>query len=51
LLESIRTSNPVYALQPDLAARGITEILDGIETVDYEGFVDLVEKYKVNNWL
>lgn len=51
LLESIRMSNPVYALQPDLAARGISEVMDGIETVDYEGFVELVERYKVNNWL
>lgn len=51
LLESVRRSNPVYALQPDLSARGLTDVIDGVETVDYEGFVDLVEKYKVNNWL
>jgi tRNA 2-thiouridine synthesizing protein B len=51
LIESVHRSNPVYALQPDLSARGITAILDGVRTVDYEGFVDLVEKHKVNNWL
>ena len=33
----------IYALGPDLAARGIVagEVLEGIETVDYAGFVDL----------
>ncbi|NTV99289.1 MAG: sulfurtransferase complex subunit TusB [Chlorobiaceae bacterium] len=51
LLESVRRINPVYALQPDLSARGINALLDGVKTVDYEGFVDLVEKHKVNNWL
>ena len=33
----------IYALSPDLAARGISaeEILDGVIPVDYEGFVGL----------
>ncbi|TLU88648.1 MAG: sulfurtransferase complex subunit TusB [Chlorobium sp.] len=51
MLEGIREKNPVYALQPDLSARGVTSLIDGVKTVDYEGFVDLVEKHKVNNWL
>lgn len=44
----------VYALGPDLAARGIaqTEILDGVTVVDYGGFVDLaVDKGPVHSWL
>ncbi|HVB47484.1 MAG TPA: sulfurtransferase complex subunit TusB [Burkholderiales bacterium] len=33
----------VYALQPDLEARGMAErVLDGVRLVDYGGFVDLV---------
>ena len=43
-----------YALGPDLAARGLIEkpIIDGIEIIDYEGFVDLtIEHDAVNSWL
>ncbi len=43
-----------YALGPDLAARGLNEkpIIDGIEIIDYEGFVDLVVEHDaVNSWL
>ena len=49
-IESIQKNNPVFALRPDLDARGITVIADGIECVDYEGFVGLVEKHQVNSW-
>jgi len=33
-----------YVLGPDLKARGLSEqdVLEGIEVVDYDGFVDLV---------
>ncbi|MDA1090148.1 MAG: sulfurtransferase complex subunit TusB [Proteobacteria bacterium] len=44
----------IYVLGPDLAARGLSEkpIIDGIEIIDYEGFVDLaVEHGAVNSWL
>ena len=44
----------VSVLGPDLAARGITEdkLIDGIEVVDYAGFVDLVtDNDKVQSWL
>ncbi len=36
-----------YVLGPDLKARGIGEdkLIDGITVVDYNGFVDLVEKF------
>jgi len=43
-----------YVLGPDVAARGLndTTLLHGIETVDYEGFVDLVVENDVNqSWL
>jgi len=44
----------LYALGPDLKARGISDdrIIDGIEIVDYNGFVDLaVEHDKVQAWV
>lgn len=54
LLRSIMAGGvKVYALSPDLEARGIgnERLLPGIETVDYDGFVLLVEKYEVVPWL
>lgn len=42
----------VYALGPDLQARGITAAIDGITIVDYAGFVDLAAENKaVHAWL
>jgi len=43
----------VYALLPDLEARGVADrVLDGVTTVDYEGFVDLVAEYpSCQSWL
>ena len=43
-----------YVLGPDIRARGLDEknIIDHIEVVDYEGFVDLVAAHdKVQAWL
>ncbi len=43
----------VYALQPDMDARGVTpKLLPGIALVDYAGFVDLaVEHNTSHSWL
>jgi len=43
----------VYALQPDLEARGVAGALaEGITPVDYGGFVDLVAEHTNNqSWL
>lgn len=42
----------VYALAPDLKARGLLErVKPGIELVDYDGFVALTETFKsVQSW-
>ncbi|HED33934.1 MAG TPA: sulfurtransferase complex subunit TusB [Gammaproteobacteria bacterium] len=43
-----------YVLGPDLAARGMSEdrIIDGIQVVDYSGFVDLTTKHDTcQSWL
>lgn len=43
----------VYALRPDLEARGMQDaVIDGINLVDYGGFVDLVAEHSsVQSWL
>lgn len=53
VVEAAKT-NTVYVLGPDLQARGMTadDLADGIEVVDYGGFVDLVEKHdRTQAWL
>jgi tRNA 2-thiouridine synthesizing protein B len=47
-------SRKLYVLGPDLAARGFgdDQVIDGIQVVDYAGFVDLATEYdKVQAWL
>lgn len=53
LLKQAMETKRVYALKPDVDARGMQDrVLDGVELVDYAGFVDLVEKNdKVQAWL
>jgi tRNA 2-thiouridine synthesizing protein B len=43
--------HPVYALQADLEARGLATLVDGIQIIDYGGFVELVERHHVVPWL
>jgi tRNA 2-thiouridine synthesizing protein B len=47
-------NHQIYALQPDLQARGINpdNLIDGISLVDYDGFVKLTTDYdKSQSWL
>ena len=43
----------IYALAPDLEARGMGDrVMEGVSTVDYGGFVDLVAEHKnCQSWL
>lgn len=43
----------IYALQPDMEARGVSaRLLDGVTPVDYVGFVDLAaEHHSSQSWL
>lgn len=43
----------VVALLPDLEARGVAaRLIDGVSTVDYTGFVDLIAEHSTNqSWL
>ena len=45
-VKAMMADRKVYALQPDLDARGVCgKVIDGIELVDYAGFVDLVVEH------
>lgn len=43
--------NAVYVLEADLQARGISNLVGGVQKIDYEGFVGLVEEHQVTSWL
>jgi tRNA 2-thiouridine synthesizing protein B len=54
MITSAMGDKKVYVLGPDFKARGFGEdrAIDGVEFVDYTGFVDLVEANdKVQAWL
>jgi tRNA 2-thiouridine synthesizing protein B len=53
LVEDALKSVSVYALRPDVEARGMQlRTLEGVQMVDYAGFVDLVVGHKaVHSWL
>jgi tRNA 2-thiouridine synthesizing protein B len=53
-LKDALASKKVYALEPDLKARGIAndKLIQGVQTVDYEGFVNLAaESTNTQSWL
>ena len=53
-LQQAMEAHRVYALQADMQARGLPDdsIIDGVELVDYDGFVRLATEYdKLQSWL
>ncbi len=50
--EAMKTKS-VYALKPDVDARGMSgKVIDGIELIDYAGFVSLVaDQNSTQSWL
>jgi tRNA 2-thiouridine synthesizing protein B len=53
-IDAAVVKHTVYALEPDLDARGIDKnsIIEGISLVDYEGFVQLASEYTgAQSWL
>jgi tRNA 2-thiouridine synthesizing protein B len=50
LIRTAMTYVEIYALQEDLTARGITDVIAGVRLVDYGGFVDLVAQNNVCPW-
>ena len=54
MVEAAMASSTIYALEPDLKARGIgsEKMISGINLVGYDGFVELaVTNDKVQSWL
>jgi tRNA 2-thiouridine synthesizing protein B len=51
LVKTALAAHPVYALQPDLKARGIERVIEGISVIGYDGFVELVEEHSPVPWL
>ena len=53
-LQSALEKHKIYALEPDMKARGIDpeHAIDGISMVDYDGFVELATEYEnLQSWL
>ena len=50
LVASALAKHPVYALEPDLRARGIVDVVKGVTLIGYDGFVELVETHRVVTW-
>lgn len=50
-LKEIMANNEVYALSADVKARGIGALAEGVKVVDYDGFVELVERHKMHAWV
>ena len=51
LIKRALEQHPVYALQADIKARGLAALVAGIQVIDYDGFVELVEQHHVAPWL
>ena len=53
MVENAMKSVKVYALKEDVEARGVKErVMDGVELVDYAGFVKLAaDNNQVQSWL
>ena len=54
VIQQAVSEHSLYVLEPDLMARGLQrdDLIDGIQTVGYDGFVELsVENDKVQSWL
>ena len=51
LVREALQAHPVYALKADLEARGLQRCIEGVEVIDYDGFVALVEEHDVVPWL
>jgi tRNA 2-thiouridine synthesizing protein B len=51
LVQKALADHPLYALDADLEARSVTNVIAGILVIDYDGFVELVEQHDVAPWI
>lgn len=50
LVEQALKNGQVYAMQADLKARGLTDLIVGIQLADYDTFVELLEQHSSHAW-
>ena len=51
LIRKALADHAIYALEADLQARGLTRLIEGVQVVGYDVFVDLVAEHNVLPWL
>ena len=51
LIEQALRQNAVYAIEADLKARGLVNLIKEVRVASYGDFVDLVEQHPVHAWL
>ncbi|MCR4347198.1 MAG: sulfurtransferase complex subunit TusB [Sulfuricaulis sp.] len=51
LIEKVVKQNAVYAIEADLKARGLGNLIKDVGIASYGDFVDLVEKHTAHAWL
>lgn len=51
LIKKTMENNEVFVLEPDMKSRGVTRPIEGVKKIDYDGFVELVEKHQITSWL
>lgn len=51
LVENALKDHKVYAIQADVKARALTNIIPGVQVVGYDVFVDLVDQNTMHAWL
>ena len=51
LIEQAVKRHTVYAIEADVQARGLTNLVKEIRMASYGDFVDLVEQHPVHAWL
>jgi tRNA 2-thiouridine synthesizing protein B len=50
-IEQALKRHVVFAIEADLKARGLGQLIDNIRIASYADFVDLVEQHPVHAWL
>lgn len=51
-LDALGDHNSVFAMEEDVAARGLEPVVINIRLLDYPGFVEICTRYdRVNSWL
>ncbi len=49
-MAGVAQDHKLYVLREDLAMRGVDKLIAGVNEIDYDGFVELVEENKTASW-